>query len=224
MDVTVFDPAMCCSTGVCGPAVDPALATFAADLDWLAGRDVHVRRINLGQEPGEFVANETVRDLLQVQGEAGLPAVFVDGELRASGRLPSREEMSAWTERGGNDIPEQVITTLAAIGAAIGANCELCFKHHYGAARRLGLSNSQLAAAVRTAQGVKEVPATKVLDTAARLLRVDPAAIGGPVTAAATGAEGGAESAGGCCGEDAHAPVPPTADDTAECAPGSGCC
>jgi hypothetical protein len=31
----VFDPAMCCSTGVCGPSVDPELARFAADLDWL---------------------------------------------------------------------------------------------------------------------------------------------------------------------------------------------
>ena len=33
--VDVFDPAMCCSTGVCGPSVDPELARFAADLDWL---------------------------------------------------------------------------------------------------------------------------------------------------------------------------------------------
>ena len=33
--VRVFDPAMCCSTGVCGPSVDPQLARFSADLDWL---------------------------------------------------------------------------------------------------------------------------------------------------------------------------------------------
>lgn len=203
MDVTVFDPAMCCSTGVCGPAVDPALATFAADLDWLAGQDVRVRRINLGQEPGEFATNDTVRDLLQVQGEAALPAVFVDGELRSSGRLPSREELSSWTAPGGSEIPESVITTLAAIGAAIGSNCEPCFKHHYAVARRLGLSNAQLTAAVRTAQAVKEVPAAKVLDTAARLLQVDPAAIGGRAAAPAAA---------------------PTVDDTAGCAPGSGCC
>jgi hypothetical protein len=32
----VYDPAMCCSTGVCGPEVDPALVTFAADLKWVA--------------------------------------------------------------------------------------------------------------------------------------------------------------------------------------------
>ena len=42
--VEVFDPAMCCSTGVCGPSVDPALARFAADLEWLAGQGVAVAR------------------------------------------------------------------------------------------------------------------------------------------------------------------------------------
>ena len=31
----VFDPAMCCSTGVCGVDVDPVLVQFAADLQWL---------------------------------------------------------------------------------------------------------------------------------------------------------------------------------------------
>ena len=30
-----FDPAMCCSTGVCGVDVDPVLAQFAADLKWV---------------------------------------------------------------------------------------------------------------------------------------------------------------------------------------------
>ena len=33
--IRVFDPAMCCSTSVCGPSVDADLARFAADLDWL---------------------------------------------------------------------------------------------------------------------------------------------------------------------------------------------
>ena len=38
----IFDPAMCCSTGVCGVEVDPVLAQFAADLEWVA--DHYVRR------------------------------------------------------------------------------------------------------------------------------------------------------------------------------------
>ena len=96
MRLEVFDPAMCCSTGVCGPSVDPALATFAADLDWLTSTGATVRRYNLGQEPGEFAGNEQVRTLLHEQGEAALPVVFTDGELRSAGRYPTRDEIVAW--------------------------------------------------------------------------------------------------------------------------------
>ena len=44
----VFDPAMCCSTGVCGVDVDPVLVQFAADLQWLGEQGVEIKRYNLG--------------------------------------------------------------------------------------------------------------------------------------------------------------------------------
>ena len=60
----VFDPAMCCSTGVCGPDVDPKLVQFAADLDWLKTQAVIVQRYNLSQDPGAFVQNPIVKSAL----------------------------------------------------------------------------------------------------------------------------------------------------------------
>ena len=56
----VFDPAMCCPTGVCGVEVDPVLAQFAADLKWVEAHGVAVARYNLGQEPQAFAANPAV--------------------------------------------------------------------------------------------------------------------------------------------------------------------
>ena len=94
--VEVFDPPMCCSTGVCGPSVDPALATLAADLAWLAHQGVPVERHNLSQEPGAFAERDLVRQLLVERGEKALPAVVVDGELRSSGRYPTQAELAAW--------------------------------------------------------------------------------------------------------------------------------
>ena len=94
--VEVFDPAMCCSTGVCGPAVDPALAQFAADLEWLAACGVAVSRATVSQEPARFVAAVPVRDAMAAQGEAALPAVLVDGQLRSTGRYPGRSELAEW--------------------------------------------------------------------------------------------------------------------------------
>ena len=95
--VTVYDPPMCCSTGVCGADVDQQVITFAADLDWLQSQGVTVRRINLSQEPAEFTINEQVNALIQASGSDGLPAILVDGEMVSRARFPSREELAAWS-------------------------------------------------------------------------------------------------------------------------------
>ncbi len=94
--LSVYDPALCCSTGVCGPSVDPALTKFAADLDWLKSQGVTVSRYNLSQQPGAFVENTTVRDLLHSKGETVLPVVILDGEVKASSNYPDRSELSQW--------------------------------------------------------------------------------------------------------------------------------
>ena len=94
--ITVFDPPMCCSTGVCGPNVDPALATFASDLSWLADQGATVKRYNLSQEPKEFAESDLVRELLTESGDKALPTIVVGDMLRSSGRYPSRDELAAW--------------------------------------------------------------------------------------------------------------------------------
>jgi hypothetical protein len=82
--VRVFDPAMCRTTGVCGPTVDPHLARFAADLDWLTAQGVAVERFNLAQQPGALAEDQAVRSALETLGEAGLPVVKVNGEALGS--------------------------------------------------------------------------------------------------------------------------------------------
>lgn len=94
--VQVYDPSMCCSTGVCGPSVDPALTQFAADTAWLTKAGVDVRRYSLSAEPGKFTEEAQVTALLQGNGEDALPAVLVDGVLRCSGRYPTRAELAEW--------------------------------------------------------------------------------------------------------------------------------
>jgi hypothetical protein len=90
----VFDPAMCCSTGVCGPSVDPTLVQFASDLSWVAGQGVHVERYNLAQQPQAYAANEIVKALLSTDGMACLPLILVDGEIVSTGQYPTREELA----------------------------------------------------------------------------------------------------------------------------------
>jgi hypothetical protein len=95
--IDVFDPPMCCSTGVCGPIVDTALPRFAGDLAWLGDNGVEVARYNLAQEPLAFTLNSVVLEILKSPGPDALPVVLVNGALASQGRYPSREELAAWT-------------------------------------------------------------------------------------------------------------------------------
>ncbi len=90
----VFDPAMCCSTGVCGPSVDPELSRFAADVDWLQKQGVTVERYNLAQQPAAFAETAAVREAL-ARGNEVLPLVLVGDRIATEGSYPSRETLAA---------------------------------------------------------------------------------------------------------------------------------
>lgn len=89
----VFDPAMCCSTGVCGVDVDPALVQFAADLQWVESHGVSVTRHNLGQEPQAFAANPAVLKEMEA-GMERLPILVADGQIVSTGLYPSRAQLA----------------------------------------------------------------------------------------------------------------------------------
>jgi hypothetical protein len=90
----VYDPALCCSTGVCGPEVDGDLVRFAADLDWLKKQGVSVERFNAAHDAGAFVGNPVVRRALQERGSGSLPLVLWAGEAVASGAYPDRAALA----------------------------------------------------------------------------------------------------------------------------------
>ncbi|HDL6874124.1 arsenite efflux transporter metallochaperone ArsD [Yersinia kristensenii] len=87
--LTVFDPVMCCSTGVCGSDVDQVLVDFSADMQWLKGRGVQIIRYNLAQQPMNFVQNEKAKAFLDASGAEGLPLLLLDGETVMAGRYPN---------------------------------------------------------------------------------------------------------------------------------------
>ncbi len=62
------------------------------------------------------------------------------------------------------------VAELVAIGAAIAANCEPCFRYHYDQAKKLGVSERDMRHAVDLAQKVKDTPARAMLKLADRYL------------------------------------------------------
>jgi hypothetical protein len=94
--IQIFDPALCCSTGVCGVEADQALITFAADVDWAKQNGAHVERFNLAQQPLVFAENATVKGFLERSGQEALPVILVDGDIALAGRYPNRTELARW--------------------------------------------------------------------------------------------------------------------------------
>jgi hypothetical protein len=92
--IEVFDPAMCCSTGVCGPNIDSTLPRFAADLEWLSRKGITVERYNLAQQVAAFTSNPTVKNTLNSQGTKCLPLLLLDGTIVASGAYPTRQDLA----------------------------------------------------------------------------------------------------------------------------------
>ncbi len=95
-EIRIYDPALCCATGVCGVELDEELVRISAEIDRVKQHGGDIARFNLASEPLEFASNETVRSYLQVAGSAGLPLVLVDGVTVMTGRYPSREQLDQW--------------------------------------------------------------------------------------------------------------------------------
>jgi AhpD family alkylhydroperoxidase len=215
----VYDPPMCCSTGICGPNPDPVLPRFAADLQWLAGQGVEVERFNLSQQPQAFVANPVVKAALTEQGNECLPLLLVDGVVVSRGTYPVRGALARFARLQDEDVSSlytPAVAELVAIGAAIAANCEPCFKYHFDHARKLGVSTEDIARAVKTAQTVKDTPAQSIFNLAQRFLEPKAAPMGLPMlqTSCCTSDDASSSDSLGCgC-----------ASDMASSSGSSGCC
>ena len=88
----IFDPAMCCSTGVCGPAIDPELLRVATVLSNLERNGVKVERYNLTSNPQAFVDDQTINEILNKDGVDTLPVTIVDGKVVKTKAYPTNDE------------------------------------------------------------------------------------------------------------------------------------
>jgi hypothetical protein len=94
--IQIFDPALCCHTGICGVEVDPQLVSFAAAVAWAKEKGAQIERFNLAQQPMAFAENPVVKSLLERSGQEALPLILVDGECALAGGYPNREALARW--------------------------------------------------------------------------------------------------------------------------------
>ena len=90
----IYEPAMCCSTGLCGVGVDQELLRISTVLNNLNKIGVEVERYNLSNAPQEFIDNKEVNDFINANGVDKLPVIVIDDKIVIEGRYPTNEEIS----------------------------------------------------------------------------------------------------------------------------------
>ncbi|WP_340105946.1 arsenite efflux transporter metallochaperone ArsD [Rhodohalobacter sp. 8-1] len=183
--IEVYDPAMCCSTGVCGPDVDDAVADFAGDVKWLKSQGIDVRRYNLGQEPEAFKMNPEVISRLQKKGTECLPLLLINGEIVSEGGYPARRQLTNWlTIDPQNRNDPATPDLLNALESAVIEGDNGSMRTVFQQAMEKGLSVQQLADAMQRGINNRQSLTRSALQTANELLGIQ---------------TGGCAPGSGCC-------------------------
>jgi len=93
MKIEIYDPAMCCSSGLCGPGIDPVLVKMNETVLALKKQGAEVTRFNLAQQPGEFMNNPQVKALLSKNGKKALPVTIINSKVFMTGQYPDYEDI-----------------------------------------------------------------------------------------------------------------------------------
>ena len=91
-NIEIYEPPLCCPTGVCGPVPDPDLAALQETIMKLKKAGHSVERIAINQQPKRFMNNPLVKRILNSEGKGSLPITLIGGEVAFKGRYPKYEE------------------------------------------------------------------------------------------------------------------------------------
>ena len=122
-NIRIFEPAMCCATGLCGPSIDPELLRISTLLSSLKEKGIVVKRYNLASDPQAFAQNEAVKELLSKQGTAILPVTLSGDHVVLTGRYPTNQEVLAWLQVDAQAIGLKEETACCAAELASGCAC-----------------------------------------------------------------------------------------------------
>lgn len=94
----IFEPAMCCPTGVCGPSVNKELLRVSMVINNLKSNGVVIERHNLSNNPQIFVDNKVINELLNKDGIEILPVIMVDDHVVKTKGYPTNEEFCSFLD------------------------------------------------------------------------------------------------------------------------------
>ncbi len=94
--IVIYDPAMCCSTGLCGVSIDPELLRIATVINKLKENGIMVERYNPNSAPQAFLFNQTINQIVNTRGIEALPITVIDNKIVKMGSYLSNEEIASF--------------------------------------------------------------------------------------------------------------------------------
>ena len=95
LDIEIFDPPLCCPTGLCGPVLDTTLVDLADAVSTLMAEGHTVVRHMMTGDPQAFMRNKTVYELIKARQLEALPITVVRGQVVKTSAYPSLDELHA---------------------------------------------------------------------------------------------------------------------------------
>jgi hypothetical protein len=118
--MVIFEPAMCCETGICGPSVDPELLRISTVINNLKSNGIVVERYNLSGNPQIFVDNKEINRILNKEGIEILPVTMVNGVIVKTKAYPTNDEISEFLRVDGKYLRGTVARTTKGCGSGCG--------------------------------------------------------------------------------------------------------
>jgi hypothetical protein len=99
-DIEIFDPPMCCPTGLCGPTLDQTLLDVNEMILSLQNQGLRVERYQMTSHPNAFLSNTEVMRLVREKEMDALPITVVRGQVVKAGAYPNLAEVQAALKNG----------------------------------------------------------------------------------------------------------------------------
>jgi hypothetical protein len=96
--IEIFDPPLCCPTGICGPTVDQTLISINEMIASLQKDGIQIERYQMTSHPHAFINNPEVMKLVQERQMAALPITVISSKVIKTGAYPTLEEINAALE------------------------------------------------------------------------------------------------------------------------------
>lgn len=96
--IVIYDPPMCCETGICGANVNSELLRVATLISKLNKMGTGISRYNLSQNPRAFVNNTKIRIILNAEGKNVLPITMVNDQIVKKGGYLTNEEFCDYVD------------------------------------------------------------------------------------------------------------------------------